>query len=245
MKSISILIVGSLLAFSSCKKEETLTPADTHTVTTSLTIDIGYMVDGSPITFDTIIYTNQAGNNYSVTRLQYYISNIKLIKTDGTKIGLPGIYYVDSRILEKNKINFANPLEGNYSGIEFLIGLDSSSNISGSLPNTLENLGMAWPEPMGGGYHFMKMEGYFINGSSSFGYAMHLGNNGYTVSANAQNKLFQILHDKANTVSIQMNINDWYKNPHIYDFNIDGNYSMGNIAAMTKLAENGVDVFNN
>ncbi len=41
-----------------------------------------------------------------------------------------------------------------------------------------------------------------------------------------------------------MNINEWYKNPEIYDFNTDGGYSMGNMMAMMKIAGNGADVFN-
>lgn len=40
-----------------------------------------------------------------------------------------------------------------------------------------------------------------------------------------------------------MNLNEWFRNPFIYDFNIDGNYSMGSSAAMAKLKANGVDIF--
>jgi uncharacterized protein YwgA len=40
-----------------------------------------------------------------------------------------------------------------------------------------------------------------------------------------------------------MNINEWYANPAVYDFEVDGNYSMGLSAAMLKLSKNGKDVF--
>jgi hypothetical protein len=42
-----------------------------------------------------------------------------------------------------------------------------------------------------------------------------------------------------------MNVAEWFKNPAIYDFNADGNYSMNSMAAMLKLKNNGTDVFTN
>jgi len=39
-----------------------------------------------------------------------------------------------------------------------------------------------------------------------------------------------------------MNMNEWFKNPAVYDFNMDGNYSMSSMMAMEKLMMNGADV---
>lgn len=247
MKKLLIILLSSSMVFASCKKEE-VEPTPTPTpnpVPTSLNINLEYMVDGSGLVFDTILYTNAAGNNYSVNRLQYYISNIKLLRSDGSKINLPGVHYIDARLSEKNKLEFNNPTTGSFVGLEFLIGLDSITNQTGALPNILDNTAMAWPVPMGGGYHFMKMEGYFMNLGSSFGYAMHLGRNANVVNAFVQNKSFTIEQNKSNQLTLRMNLNEWYTTPAIYDFNIDGNYSMGNGTAMLKLAKNGADVFNN
>ena len=37
---------------------------------------------------------------------------------------------------------------------------------------------MAWPDVMGGGYHFLKLEGHYKKDSLLAGYAMHIGQNG-------------------------------------------------------------------
>jgi hypothetical protein len=46
------------------------------------------------------------------------------------------------------------------------------------LSTTLDNLNMAWPTAMGGGYHFLKMEGHYLDSlNTNQGYAIHIGKN--------------------------------------------------------------------
>ena len=40
-----------------------------------------------------------------------------------------------------------------------------------------------------------------------------------------------------------MNVNEWFKNPNIYNFNTDGVFTMGDTILMKKLLQNGADVF--
>jgi hypothetical protein len=240
-----LLIALPALLLTSCKKDKDEDPVPTPPVAkeTNLIINLNYNVDGTAVIFDTIKFQNEAGNQYSLNKLQYYLSGFKFIKQEGGELALDDIFYVDARITVNNVLIFKNFPVGNYNRIEFYIGLDSVNNISNALPNTLENINMAWPEPMGGGYHFMKMEGHFLSGGSTFGYAMHIGLNPYLVSTSTD-KNFIVIKDENNNINLSMNLSEWYKNPHIYDFNVDGNYSMGNMQAMMKLAANGHDVFN-
>ena len=244
LKFISLLFIP-ILVLSSCKKDndEEPTPTPTPVKETNLIINLYYNVDGENVFFDTIHYFNEAGNNYSISKLQYYLSAFKFIKSDGTPVQKDDVFYVDIRDQSTNKITFKNFTEGNYTGIQFILGLDSAHNITNALPNTIENINMAWPDPMGGGYHFMKLEGHFYSGTSTFGYAMHLGLNPYKIDIDL-NKSFNATKDINNNITLNMNINEWFKNPQIYDFNVDGNYSMGNMAAMMKLTMNGKDIFN-
>jgi hypothetical protein len=243
-KLLSILAIPIFL-FTSCKKDKDDDPIPTPPPVkeTNLVININYNVDGQNIIYDSLRYFNEAGNNYSISKLQFYLSGFKFIKDDGSDFVTNNVFYVDIRVAGTNTLTFKNFPAGNYTGMEFYVGLDSTHNLTNALPNTIENVNMAWPEPMGGGYHFMKLEGHFVSGASTFGYAMHIGLNPYLVEAGA-NKAFTVTKDINNNVSLNMNINEWYKNPFIYDFDIDGNYSMGNMQAMTKLAANGKDVFN-
>jgi hypothetical protein len=40
-----------------------------------------------------------------------------------------------------------------------------------------------------------------------------------------------------------MNVNEWFNSSALYDFDVDGNYSMSNSDAMAKFATNGTHTF--
>ena len=239
MKNLKLLVLLllPLLFFSSCEKDD-----DDPTAETILNINIGYNVDGAAVIFDSVIYMNEAGSNYSISKLHYYLSGFRFIKNDGA-VDADDVFYIDIRNAETSKLSFQNFTPGNYSAVQFVIGVDSAHNITDELPNTLENLNMAWPEPMGGGYHHMKLEGHFMSEGAMHGYAMHLGLNKYSVNVELD-KLFTVVLNTSNEIKLNMNINEWFRDPQVYDFNVDGNYSMGSMPAMMKLSANGVDVFN-
>jgi hypothetical protein len=100
---------------------------------------------------------------------------------------------------------------------------------------------MEWPVLMGGGYHFMMLEGHFADSSGTPGFAMHLGTNASLCPVNITDT-FSLTQDDF-TLHINMNINEWFRTPYVYDFNVDGNYIMGNIQSMSKIAANGFDAF--
>lgn len=228
-----ILIALMTLMVSSCKKKD-----DDEN---KLNLNLSFAVDGSKLEFNSIKYVNAAVNNYSVSKLHFYISAFEFENTDGNKFSFDSIFYVDAATQTPSFTLEGLPV-GNYKSLRFLIGLDSLHNISHALPNTIDNENMSWPDMMGGGYHFMKLEGNFMDGGNPTGYAMHLGKNVHVVQVNIQ-KDFKVSGGTA-ALNLEMNINEWFSNPHNYDFNIDGNYSMSDSVAMSKLALNGKDVFN-
>ncbi len=242
MKSIKkYFFIAALfsLAITSCKDddEEVVTPP----ANPALNIYLKFEVDSVALTFNQINYTNAASDNYSVTTLLFYLSKFNLIKSDGQKISLSDYMYVDASVPPVISIPISSLSQGDYTGLSFNIGLDSAQNVPGGLPPTLENLAMEWPVAMGGGYHFMKLEGNFLDSSGTPGYAMHLGNNMSLCPVNISYN-FNVSNTSVN-MTLVMNINEWFRDPYIYDFNVDGNYSMGNMMAMSKLSANGYNVF--
>ncbi|MBL7924443.1 MAG: hypothetical protein JNL88_09605 [Bacteroidia bacterium] len=231
------LIILLLLTLASCKKDEEEAPkADDY-----LTLNLSFRVGVNVLQFDTLLYTNAAGNEYSVSRLQFYLSNIQLIRTDSSLVDISDYSYVDAREPSTLKISNKIPDTGDFIGMKMQVGLDSIHNITNALPATIENINMEWPVPMGGGYHFMKFEGKYRDGLDEPGYAMHLGKNPYLVQAVTW-KTFNLSAGN-NAMNLVMDLNEWYDHPQVYDFNVDGNYSMGVGAAMTKLSQNGTDIF--
>lgn len=237
MKGALFMVLGVIFGLVSCKDD----PIDPKL--SSVKFSLNYMVGSEPLLFDTITYTNAAGHKYGLTHLEYYISNVTFNKSDGSSFLTNSVHYVNAQKPETNWITIDNVPQGEYSSVTFYIGLDSVLNKTNALPNTLDNINMAWPDAMGGGYHFMKMEGYFLAKADQkkYGYAMHLGKNPNLVKAVV---LVPISITKDNlTKTLTMDINEWYANPAVYDFELDGNYSMGLSAAMLKLSKNGNDVF--
>ena len=61
----------------SCTKTQTIVEQPTAPKGI-LNIQISHEVDGKALIFDSMIYHNKANNFYSISRVNYYISNVKL-----------------------------------------------------------------------------------------------------------------------------------------------------------------------
>lgn len=210
------------------------------TETASFTLRIGHDVDGQALVFDDVRYTNAAGNAYSVERLEYYVSGVRLHRADGSTVELTGTHYCSARDATTNTLPFASVPTGTYTGVTIRLGLDATQNVTGALPATTQNTNMAWPVPMGGGYHFLKLEGRFRDGAGALhGYAMHIGRTTNAITARVDTP---IVVRASGSLALRMNLNEWFNAPSRYDFATDPVYSMSSDAAMRKLAANGVDV---
>ena len=147
--SLFLLMVLSL--FASC-----------HKPVGGVRVDFSFVVDGEPLLQDTVQYTNAAGNRYGVTEAQYFISRVVLTRSDGTQVGLKAdreAHYVDADILSTLTWLPADEMPaGHYTEVTFVFGLAPDLNVSYAYPNAPENA-MSWPDILGGGYHYMKING--------------------------------------------------------------------------------------
>jgi hypothetical protein len=236
------LLITGLAWITSCNKIKEDEPLP-DVPSPERSLNLSYTSDNGSFKLNEFIYTSQSGYAFSITRLSYYLSMIRLQKADCTFVLLKKYHYADASVKASNQIELPEIPEGNYIGITFYTGLDPEQNISNALPANTDNIEMQWPQPMGGGYHFLKLEGYYNDTSGTHGYALHLGRNICLRSVTLY-KPFQVTHDKALRLELRMNVSEWFANPNTYDFNKDGNYIMGNDSAMNKVADNGMDVFN-
>jgi hypothetical protein len=232
---LAVLCTSIVLNLSSCK------PATPEIESSRLTIDLKHLVDGQILEGGVYNYQTASGHDYSVSRLEYYISRVSLIDQNGKTQNFNKTHYVN--FLDSNTwtIQFESVPFGNYNGIEFNFGLAAADNISGSLPPTQENIGMNWPDPMGGGYHFMKLEGKYVLGASKKGYAIHLGTN--ICEMRIALALDLDIEKEPSALGLEMNLNEWFRNPANYDFELDGYYTMGDTTLMTKIRDNGMNAF--
>ena len=97
---------------------------------------------------------NDFGENYSITKLKYYLSNVKF-ETGEKRKNINQVYLID--VSKKNLFSIKVPSK-NIIGISFLLGIDSSLNCSGAQSGALDPLNdMFWT--WNNGYIFFKVEG--------------------------------------------------------------------------------------
>lgn len=258
-----IILMGCLMIiFASCKKKPD-TPEDTQKYG-KINFTFSHKVNGQPLVLDTLMYVNTAGNQYMVNEIQYFISDVTLHKSDGSSMMIKeweDIRYIDVEIPSTLSWSvFDNIPTGSYASISFTFGISEAKNQSYMYVNPPER-DMFWPQFLGGGYHYMKLNGKWLDTTtnvSPFDFHMGIGQiyahnvivvdsiTGFVqnyFTANLPSSSFTISENQTTHVEIIMNIESWFETPHVFDFNIWGNYIMQNQAAMQLAKENGADVF--
>lgn len=241
MKKIYLMpgILLVLILINACNKDD-----DPEIEPANLDIHLLHFVDNQNLLPDKITYENAYGNNYSVVRLQYFVSDFILHQAGAEDVLIDTAFYIDLEITESFVLNLPGSIPtGNYTGISFVFGLDEEKNVSGNFPNPPEN-NMEWPLALGGGYHYMKLEGKIDSAGSISNYQAHTGptdgNQNYA-KISLPNAPFSI-GNAENTIFIKMNINNWWNNPKILNLH-NMTMVMGNQQVQEELKANAQDVF--
>lgn len=240
-KLIFILLAAMVLV--SCKK-----PASYG----ELCVNIGYSVNGKALVTDSLCYRNEARNEFLITEIQWFISKMELQDERGEWVTLePRFFYIDTNIPESQTLEIKSIPIGKYKTLRFVFGLDEDDNRTGLFTDPPESE-MFWPDLLGGGYHYMKLNGKYLDVEDRLApLAIHLGigqnedhsqyyQNYFTVKLPID---FTITETSENQLDLTMIIDNWFRNPNLYDFNEYGSHIMQNQAAQQALKENGNDVF--
>jgi hypothetical protein len=257
MKDRLILILLLTIFISGCKKD----PPPEDQSKQKIVFKFDFNVNGEDLQTDALMYTNAAGNQYLVNEIQYFISDVTLHNTDGSSYLVEAwkdIHYIDSDIPETQTWDvFDNIPEGSYNSISFTFGINEEKNQSLMFLNPPESY-MFWPENLGGGYHYMKLNGKWLAASQQvtpFDFHLGIGQIYYSypdsITGFVQNYFevalpnssFTIAKDETKEIRLTMNIENWFRNPNIYDHNTWGGDIMQKQEAMALACENGGDVF--
>jgi hypothetical protein len=145
------IICFSGMIFMSCQKPITL---DEQTGTIKITIK--HTVKGVPLVLNTGTYTNPFGEQYSISKLKYYLSNVSVTGTAINPVNAD-YYLIDESKPASLSFSFEAPVN-TYTAINFLLGVDSARNVSGAQTGALDPLNdMFWT--WNTGYIMAKMEG--------------------------------------------------------------------------------------
>ncbi|MBA4285965.1 MAG: hypothetical protein C0434_10600 [Xanthomonadaceae bacterium] len=171
-----VVLLALLLGLTGCR--------DARAPSTRLDIEISHVAGAAVLEKGGEIIT-PAGEVLKVAKLQYYLSNLRLLRPDGsgwTPSHDPktsdGYWLVDLAKPETQRFEIRGAPAGEYTGIELLIGVDAARNTAGAQTGTLDPaLGMFWTWATG--YIHFKLEGQ-SPASTEAGQAvtLHLGGDG-------------------------------------------------------------------
>ncbi|WP_330443509.1 MbnP family protein [Flavobacterium sp. C4GT6] len=178
----TIAILALTFLFVSCSNDD-----DSSSVTEGTSGDVELYFDNG-VNGDALIlgntYTNSNGESLTINRLNYIISNVVLIKADGSEYTYPKeeSYFVISAEGDLLTAHLENVPAGDYTQLRFGVGVDEQRYLQGETAQqsfwdlaTEYNLTWTWST----GYRFINFEGTYtspeVDGEKAF--QVHQGSN--------------------------------------------------------------------
>ena len=248
----NLIILAFTLVFVACEKDND----DNISPVTAVNFKFIHKWEETEVSnsdFNSIQFTNAYGNELSIERLRYLISKIKLTKNTGEVITIDEYNLVD--LEDANSLNFSTNQTvavGSYSDISFVFGFTNEDNTDGTYAD-LNSATWNVPAMLGSGYHYMQMDGKYINNSNvESGYNYHSiravdnpgSNPTFPQDTFFEVSLGEITLTGATEITIAMNIAQWFKQPNTWNLNEYNQMLMPNSTAQILMYQNGQNVFN-
>jgi len=175
------LLAVPLVLLSGCKKD-----SDSLETTGPVNITVHNVAGSQDLALNSTTATTAAGETFTVSTFEYYLSNIKFTKSDGTTYAAPDTYFLVNQA-KPSSLSFTVPNvpAGDYTGVSFIVGVDAQktgltdpATFTGDL-NQANNMYWTWNS----GHIFLKLEGTITSTSPAKPLTCHIG--GYTDPNNA------------------------------------------------------------
>lgn len=174
MKNLKKYLLSAVIsaAFISCNSNDDQPVANNVTLEFVNTFKDQTIILGNTTATNATVNTSAAGQTHSFSELKYVISNIRLIKADGTEIPYnvndldKGATVIDQAKPASLNYVLSNIPAGEYKQIKFGLGVKNSLNTLDQVrfPNFYATAGANDTEMMwewGAGYRFTKIEGFY------------------------------------------------------------------------------------
>jgi hypothetical protein len=175
------LLVLPLALLSGCKKD-----SDSLAATGPVSFTVRNVAGSQNLALNSTVATTAAGETFTVSTFEYYLSNIKFTKSDGTTYTAPDTYFLVNQA-KPSSLTFTVPdvPAGDYTGVSFIVGVDAQktgltdpATFTGDL-NQANAMYWTWNS----GHIFLKLEGTIISTNPNKTLTCHIG--GYTDPNNA------------------------------------------------------------
>ncbi|WP_276132690.1 MbnP family protein [Polluticoccus soli] len=229
-----------IMAISCRKRPDPIGPP----ITSSLTLQFENMVGDRVLRLDSTVYTNANNDSFIVNKYRYYISNIILITAEGKNFVEPESYHLIKEDLPSSKkFSISNVPAGQYTKIQFLIGVDSLRNVSGAQTGALDpSHTMFWDWETG--YIMAMFEGKRVGTEDLL--IMHIS--GFKPPYNSIRQItlslpspVQVKEGIQPNIHITSDLAEWFKTPNLIDFDEIQITAGGSIGL--QIADNYADMF--
>lgn len=205
-----------------------------------------HYVGNDRLLLDSVYYKNELNQDFTISKFKYYIGKIAFIDSKGNSTAQSSYFLInedDSESLINNRIALK---EGSYSGLEFILGVDSLENVSGIQSGALDVVNaMFWT--WNSGYIFMKLEGNssFSNQPNKI-FEYHIG--GFSGENNSVRKIklsfdqpIEIKKGEEVKLNLKVDLLEILKHPNSIDFR--ENSSIVEPSTSKLIADNYSDIF--
>ena len=136
------LALTTVLVSSCDKKDNDPAAAPQKSV---FSVELENTVGNRALHLDTDTYTTEAGDQFTVSTFKYYLSNLVLLRADGSTYALPDTYFlVDQAKEESQELKLTDVPTGDYTGLRFTVGVDSARTKAGNLTGVLDGNNNMW-----------------------------------------------------------------------------------------------------
>lgn len=175
MVSACVVIAGV-----GCKKS-----SNSNTDTGKLYLHLHTNIDTNEVASYGTVYTTGVGRKVSLTKAQLYISNIQLVKQDGSIYSVPNVILLKQ--LDPEQYYVANVPVGNYKSVKFSVGLDATANQKASTADSNLNHADMWfgASAQPNGYVFVNVQGTIDTTTNAMGTVSQMQPFTYMIGTNA------------------------------------------------------------
>jgi len=198
--------------------------------------------------FGNTTYTNSLGTEMIIDRFRYVISDISLTHVSGEVTNLKEYNLVD--VNNESGLSFTTSesiLPGEYSSVTFRFGFSEEDNTDGAYVD-LTSANFDVPSNLGGGYHYMQMDGFFTdsnNTQSSFAFhAISAIDTSVPVDDRVREdtslnfSVGSVSVQSTTNINVSVDLSGWFEAPNEWDLNALNNMLMGNYEAQQDMFEN-------
>ena len=233
-----LILVIAMIAFAGCEKDADPVPNATQKLSIHLHTNVGNTEADYVTTF-----SDGSGRKFTLSDCRYYLSNLVLIKSDGSELPLTDIVLLVNPADQDYELTDV-PV-GDYKGIKMLFGLDSVTNHTDPAiypagdPLAIQTPGFHWD--WNSGYIFLKMEGLCDttiagNGVADYPFFYHVGMDALKRTIDLSNQPFSVVSGTDKELFVEVDVLEVLANVDLRTEN--ETHTFNNMPLATKIADN-------